>query len=80
MKRQYIALLIILSALAILSFWAASTTTTHDIERQLTNTSNEDHKGEEGLIEGGNVLLYLLVSGILLVIAAGAYLLVVRRK
>ncbi len=79
MKRQYIALLIVLAALAILSFWAASTTTTHDIERQLTNTSNEQHGGNEGLIEGGNLLLYLSVAGILFIIAAGAYFLVLRR-
>ncbi len=80
MKRQYIALLIVLAALAILSFWVASTTTTHDIERQLTNTSNEQNGNNEGPIEGGNLLLYLSVAGILFVIAAaGAYFLVVRK-
>ncbi|MGZ4901981.1 MAG: hypothetical protein ACXV5F_03120 [Halobacteriota archaeon] len=80
MKRQYIALLIVLVVLAILSFWAASTTTTHDIERQLTNTSNEQPGGSEGLVEGGNLLLYLSVAGVLFVIAAGAYLVVAKRK
>ncbi len=79
MKRQYIALLIVLAVLTILSLWAASTTNTHDIERQLTNTSNEQHGGSEGLVEGGNLLLYLGVTGILFVIAAGAYFLVIRR-
>ncbi len=80
MKRQYIALLIVLAALAILSFWAASSTTTHDIERQLTNTSLEQHGGNEGLIEGGNLLLYLGVTGILFVIAAAAYRLVLKKR
>ncbi len=79
MKRQYIALLIMLAVLTILSLWAASTTNTHDIERKLTNTSNERHGGSEGLVEGGNLLLYLSVTGILFVIAAGAYFLVIRR-
>ncbi|MDD1720888.1 MAG: hypothetical protein LUP95_02775 [Euryarchaeota archaeon] len=79
MKRQYIALLIVLAALVILSFWAASTTTTHDIERQLTNTSNEQHGGNEGLIEG-NLLLYLGVTGMLFVIAAAAYFLVLKKR
>ncbi len=79
MKRQYIALLIVLAALVILSFWAASTTNTHDIERQLTNTSNEQHGGNEGLIEG-NLLLYLGVTGMLFVIAAAAYLLVLKKR
>ncbi len=80
MKRQYIALLIILATLAILSFWVASTTTTHDIERQLTNTSNEQHGNNEGPIEGGNLLLYVAVTGILLIIAAGAYIFVFKRR
>ncbi|MGZ4939558.1 MAG: hypothetical protein ACXVIF_03245 [Halobacteriota archaeon] len=78
-KRQYIALLLVLVALAILSLWVASTTSTHDIERQLTNASSEPHGGNEGLIEGGNLLLYLSVTSVLFVIAAGAYLLI-RKK
>ncbi len=79
MKRQYIALLIVLAILVILSFWVASTTSTHDIERQLTNTSSEQHGGNEGLIEGGNLLLYLSMTGVLVVIAVAAYLLVLKK-
>ncbi len=80
MKRQYIALLIILAMLAILSFLVASTTTTHDIEHQLTNTSNEQHENQEGLIEGGNLILYVGVTVVLLFIAIGAYFLVIKRR
>ncbi len=80
MKRQYIALLIILAMLAIQSFLVASTTTTHDIEQQLTNTSNEQHENQEGLIEGGNLMLYVGATGVLLFIAIGAYFLVIKRR
>ena len=80
MKRQYIALLFVLAALVILSLWVASTTSTHDIERQLTNASSEQHGGNEGLIEGGNLLLYLSVTSVLFVIAVGAYLFVRKRR
>ncbi len=77
MKRQYIALLIVLAALTILSFWVASTTSTPDIERTLTNTSSERH-GSEGIIEG-NLLAYLGVTSLLIILAAAAYFLI-RKK
>ncbi len=80
MKRQYIALLIILVTLVLLSVWVASRTTTHDIERELTNTSSEQHGNNEGLIEGGNLLAYVSVTAILIIIAVGAYILVIKRK
>jgi hypothetical protein len=78
-KRQHIALLIVLALLATLSFWIAITTSTHDVERQLTNTSSEQHGGNEGLIEGGNVLLYLTITGVLVLLAAAAYLLILKK-
>ena len=78
-KRQYIALLLVLVVLAIVSLWVASTTSTRDIERQLTNASSEQHGGNEGVIEGGNLLLYLSVTSVLFAIAVGGYLLV-RKK
>ncbi len=80
MKRQYIALLILLATLVILSLWTASNTNISNIERQLTNTSNEQHGENEGLIEGGNLLVLLGVTIVLVIIAVGAYLLAVRRK
>ncbi len=78
MKRQYIALLIVLVTLTILSFWIASTTSTPEIERTLTNTSSEQH-GSGGIIEGGNSLAYLGVTSVLIILAAAAYFLI-RKK
>ncbi len=80
MKRQYIALLIVFAALALLSFFVASSTTTRDIERQLTNTSSSEHGNNEGPIEAGNLLVYLSVTAVLVVVAIGAYLFAVKRK
>ncbi len=80
MKRQYIALLIVLVTLVLLSLWVANSTTTHNIERELTNTSNEQHGKNEGLIEAGDLLVYVSVAAVLFIVAVGTYLLAVKRR
>ena len=65
-KKQYLILAIIFVGAVALSLWTASRVDMHDVEQGLTNTSEEEH---EGIIEGGNVPLYVAIVVILFVIA-----------
>ena len=55
-KWQYLLLVAVFIAAIALSLWTATRVDMRDIEQSLTNVSEEEH---EGVIEGGNVPLYI---------------------
>jgi Ca2+/Na+ antiporter len=73
MRRQYIVLLAVFAALIVLSLWAASYTSLPEIESRLTSVDRGD-RGAEGFVEGGLLLPYLVVVGVLVAIGIAMYL------
>jgi hypothetical protein len=73
MKWQYLVLAAVFIAAIALSLWTATRVDMRDIEQSLTNVSEEEH---EGVIEGGNVPLYIgiVVALFFIAIAAIVYL------
>jgi 1,4-dihydroxy-2-naphthoate octaprenyltransferase len=72
-KWQYLLLAAVFIGAVALSLWTAMRVDMHDIEQGLTNVSEEEH---EGVIEGGNVPLYIgiVVALFFIAIAAIVYL------
>jgi hypothetical protein len=72
-KWQYLVLAAVFIAATALSLWTATRVDMRDIEQSLTNVSEEEH---EGVIEGGNVPLYIgiVVALFFIAIAAIVYL------
>jgi 1,4-dihydroxy-2-naphthoate octaprenyltransferase len=72
-KWQYFLLAAVFIGAIALSLWTAMRVDMHDIEQGLTNVSEEEH---EGVIEGGNVPLYIgiVVALFFIAIAAIVYL------
>jgi len=72
-KWQYLILAAVFIAAIALSLWTATRVDMRDIEQSLTNVSEEEH---EGVIEGGNVPLYIgiVVALFFIAIAAIVYL------
>jgi hypothetical protein len=72
-KWQYLILAAVFIAAIALSLWTATRVDMRDIEQSLTNVSAEEH---EGVIEGGNVPLYIgiVVALFFIAIAAIVYL------
>jgi len=72
-KWQYLILATVFIAAIALSLWTATRVDMRDIEQSLTNVSEEKH---EGVIEGGNVPLYIgiVVALFFIAIAAIVYL------
>jgi len=72
-KWQYLILAAVFIAATALSLWTATRVDMRDIEQSLTNVSGEEH---EGVIEGGNVPLYIgiVVALFFIAIAAIVYL------
>ncbi len=71
LKWQYLILATIFIGAIALSFWTASRVDMHDIERGLTNISENEH---EGVIEGGNVPFYVAIVATLFFIAIVAFI------
>lgn len=80
MKRQYLALLAVFVALIILSLWTATQTNLPDIESRITSAGNDSHQGSEGIIEGGGLLPFVAVTGVLLAAGVVAYCVLGQRK
>jgi 1,4-dihydroxy-2-naphthoate octaprenyltransferase len=70
-KWQYLILAALFIGAIALAFWTATRVDMHDIERGLTNISENEH---EGVIEGGNVPLYVAIVAILFFIAIVAFI------
>jgi len=72
-KWQYLLLAAVFIGAVALSLWTAMRVDMHDIEQGLTNVSEEEH---EGVIEGGNVPLFIgiVVALFFIAIAAIVYL------
>ena len=72
-KWQYLILAAVFIAAIALSLWTATRVDMRDIEQSLTNVSEEE---QEGVIEGGNVPLYIgiVVALFFIAIAAIVYL------
>ena len=65
-KWQYLILAVLFIGAIALSLWTATRVDMRDIERGLTNISENEH---EDVIEGGNVPLYVAIVAILFFIA-----------
>ncbi|MGZ8876448.1 MAG: hypothetical protein ACXW1O_07210 [Halobacteriota archaeon] len=70
MKWQYLVLAVVFIGAMAVSLWTAARVDMHDIERGLTNISENEH---EGVIEGGNVPLYLAIVVTLVIVAIAAF-------
>jgi 1,4-dihydroxy-2-naphthoate octaprenyltransferase len=70
-KWQYLILAVLFIGAIALSLWTATRVDMRDIERGLTNISENEH---EGIIEGGNVALYAVIVATLFVIAIVAFI------
>ena len=72
-KWQYLILAAVFIAAIALSLWTATRVDMRDIEQSLTNVSEEEH---EGVIERGNVPLFIgiVVALFFIAIAAIVYL------
>ena len=79
MRRQYIVLLTVFVALTVFSLWAASYTSLPEIESRLTSTNTGDN-GAEGFVEGGQLLPYLVVVGVLVAIGIAMYLIYENKR
>jgi 1,4-dihydroxy-2-naphthoate octaprenyltransferase len=69
-KWQYLVLAVVFIGAMAVSLWTATRIDMHDIERGLTNISENEH---EGVIEGGNVPLYLAIVVTLVIVAIAAF-------
>jgi len=72
MKWQYLVLAAVFISAVVVSLWTATRVDMHDIERGLTNISENEH---EGVIEGGNAPLYIAIVVILVFIAIAGFIL-----
>ena len=70
MKWQYLVLAVVFIGAMAISLWTATRIDMHDIERGLTNISGNEH---EGVIEGGNVPLYLAIVVTLVIVGIAAF-------
>lgn len=70
MKWQYLILAAVFIIAVALSLWTATRVDMQDIERGLTNVSEE----HEGIIEGGNIPLYVGIVVTLFFIAIAVFL------
>lgn len=70
-KWQYLILAALFIGAIALSLWTATRVDMRDIERGLTNISENEH---EGIIEGGNVALYAVIVATLVFIAIVAFI------
>jgi hypothetical protein len=76
-KWQYLILAVVFIGAMAVSLWTATRVDMHDIERGLTNISENEH---EGIMEGGNVLLYIAIVVILVFIAIAAFIYLARYR
>ena len=70
-KWQYLLLVAVFIAAIALSLWTSTRVDMRDIEQSLTNVSEEEH---EGVIEGGNLPLYIGIVVALFFIAIVAFI------
>jgi 1,4-dihydroxy-2-naphthoate octaprenyltransferase len=70
-KWQYLALAAVFIGAMAISLWTATRVDMHDIERGLTNISENEH---EGVIGGGNVHLYIAIVVTLVFIAIATFI------
>ena len=80
MKRQYLALLALFVAFIALSMWMATQTNLLDTESRIASAGNGSHEGSEGIIEGGGLLPYLAIAGVLLATAIATYWVLGKRS
>jgi 1,4-dihydroxy-2-naphthoate octaprenyltransferase len=70
-KWQYLLLAAVFIGAIALSLWTATRVDMRDIERGLTNISENEH---EDVIEGGNIPLYVAIVATLVFIAIVAFI------
>ena len=80
MKSQYLALLALFVSFIALSLWMATQTNLLDIESRIASAGTGSHEGSEGIIEGGGLLPYLAITGVLLASAIATYWVLGKRS
>jgi hypothetical protein len=79
-KRQYLALLALFVAFIALSLWMATETNLLDIESRIASGGNGSHESSDGIIEGGSLLPYLTITGVLLASGIATYWVLGKRS
>jgi hypothetical protein len=79
-KSQYLALLALFVSFIALSLWMATQTNLLDIESRIASAGNGSQAGSEGIIEGGGLLPYLAITGVLLASAIATYWVLGKRS
>jgi hypothetical protein len=79
-KRQYLVLLALFVAFIALSLWIATQTNLPDIESRITSAGNGSHEGSDGIVEGGGLLPYFVITGVLLAAGIATYWVLGKRS
>jgi len=79
-KSQYLALLALFVAFIALSLWMATQTHLSDIESRITSAGSGSHEDSDGIIEGGRLVPYLAIAGVLLAAGIVTYRVLGRRN
>ena len=79
-KKEYILLIIVFLCLIAVSLWMSTFTNIEEIEKKLTGEKTDRGESGEGIIEGGNILLYLAVAVILIVVGITGYYRLARER
>jgi len=79
-KRQYLALLALFVAFIALSLWMATQTNLSDIESMITSAGTGSLEDSDGIIEGGGLVPYLSIAGVLMAAGIVTYWVLGRRS
>jgi hypothetical protein len=79
-KKEYIILIIVFLCLIAVSLWMSTQANVEDIEKKLTGEKTDRGESGGGIIEGGNIQLYLALVVILIVIGVTGYYRLSRKK
>ncbi len=79
-KKEYIILILVFLCLIAVSLWMSTQANVEEIEKKFTGEKEDRGESEGGIIEGGNILLYLALVIILFVIGITGYYRLSREK
>jgi hypothetical protein len=79
-KKEHIILIIVFLCLITVSLWMSTQANVQEIEKKLTGEKTNRGESGGGIIEGGNILLYLALVVILIVIGITGYYRLSREK
>ncbi len=79
-KKEHIILIIVFLCLITVSLWMSTQANVQEIEKKLTGEKTDRGESGGGIIEGGNILLYLALVVILIVLGITGYRRLSREK